>query len=277
MEKNMNGVGDVLRVINVPHITNFRDLGGCPCGEGKVVKPKQFYRCAGLSNLDESDFAILKEQNLKIIVDLRSKAEKEKEPDIVPPECEYYHYSGIVTMDDPNNLANQFGGNMDMKSAVIDMLQNKREVPNPMEYLKECYKTMAEHSNSFKALFDLIKMYPEKPIAFHCSAGKDRTGVAAALILLSLGASEETVMEDYLLSNVYRKAENDIMIEMLKKYTTEEVFLNLIRSMLEVNAELLNTYFDKVKELYGTWDNYFEKAIGVSAQERKELKERYLV
>lgn len=277
MERNINGGVVAERIIAVPHVTNFRDLGGYTVAGGKTVKHGQFYRCASLSNLDESDFKILKELNVKIIVDFRSNGEKENEPDIIPPECDYYHYSGIVTMDDPNDMGNQFGGNMDMKAVVMNILQNKIEVPNPMEYLKDCYKTMAEHSQAFKALFDLIKKNPDKPIAFHCTAGKDRTGVAAALILLSLGASEETVMEDYLLSNLYRKAENDVVIESFKKYTSEEKFLSVMRSMLEVNAELLNAYFDKVKELYGNWDNYFEKALGLSCEDRHKLRELYLV
>lgn len=277
MFKETNGIRDVKRIIHVPHVTNFRDLGGCPCEDGKIVKYGQFYRCGKLSNLDENDFEVLKNHNLKIIVDLRSVGEKEREPDIVPKDCDYYHYSGIVTMDDPNSGASQMGGNLDMKSAVIEILQGKMKMPNPMEYLKDCYEIMAEHSDSFKALFDLIKKNPEKPIAFHCTAGKDRTGVAAALILLALGASEETVMEDYLLSNVHREAENNIILEEIKKHTTDEEFLKVFRSVLEVDAELLNAYFNKVKELYGTWDNYFERAIGLSTEDRKELKERYLV
>ncbi len=277
MNKGMKGVSDISRIIDVPHVTNFRDLGGCPCEDGKVVEYGHFYRCAGLSKVDESDFEVLKKYNLKIIFDLRSKGEKDKEPDIVPPDCEYYHYSGIVTMDEPNDMVNQFGGNFDMKSVVMNILQNKVEIPNTMDYLRGGYETMAEHSNSFKALFDLIKKYPEKPIAFHCSAGKDRTGVAAALILLSLGASEETVMEDYLLSNIHRKTENDGILGEIKKYTTDEGFLSVIRSMLEVNVDLLKAYFNKVKELYGNWDNYFEKAIGLTKKDREELQERYLV
>lgn len=277
MESNINRIIGTNRTIEVPHVTNFRDIGGYLTEGGKTVKHGQFYRCAGLSKLDESDFEILKDLNLKIIVDFRSKAEKEKEPDIVPPECEYYHYSGIVTMDDPNDMVNKFGGSMDMKAAVMSILQKKIDMPNPMEYLTGCYTTMAEYSQSFKALFDLIKSNPDKPIAFHCSAGKDRTGVAAALILLSLGASEETAMEDYLLSNLHRKAENDGVIESLKKYSSDEKFLGVVRSMLEVNGELLNAYFSKVKELYGDWDNYFEKALGLSKADRRELKERYLV
>lgn len=267
----------ISKLIEVPHVTNFRELGGYRVESGRRIKNGQFYRCAGLSKLDESDFKILNDLDLKIIVDLRSIGEKENEPDVVPPGCEYYHHSGIVTMDDPNHLSNQYGGNMDMKSAVIDILQKKIDMADPMEYLKDCYKTMAEHSESFKALFDLIKNNPDKPIAFHCTAGKDRTGVAAALILLSLGASEETVMEDYLLSNICRKAENDVVIDSLKGYSTEDSLLNIIRAMLEVNAELLNAYFHRVKELYGTWDDYFEQAIGLSSEERRLLKERYLV
>ena len=276
MEKNAIEIIKIKRSIEIPHVTNFRDIGGYSVKGGKTIKYGQFYRCASFSRIDESDIKILKELNLKIIVDLRSKGERESEPDIIPSDCEYYNYSGIVTMDNPNDMANQFGGNMDMKDILMNILQKNIEMPNPMDYLKECYTTMAEHSQSFKALFDLIKQNPDKPIAFHCTAGKDRTGVAAALIMLCLGASEETVMEDYLLSNMYRKVENDSVIESLKKYTSAEEFLAIVRSMLEVNAELLNAYFDKVKELYETWDNYFEKALGISSEDRKNLKELYL-
>ena len=265
------------RVINMPHITNFRDLGGCPCAEGKVVKSNQFYRCADLSNIEEEDVKILKEKDVKIIVDLRSRGEKEKSPDKIPYFCDYYHYSGIVTMDEDDSIVGQFSGNMDMKAALMTMVKGNSNFPNPMEYLVECYKTMAEHSDAFKALFELIKKYPDKPIAFHCTAGKDRTGVAAALILLCLGASEETVMEDYLLSNSCRKAENDLVMEAINKYDFGDDALGMIRSMLEVNESFLQAFFNRVKELYGTWDVYFEKALQVTKDDMQMMRERYLI
>lgn len=277
MSSKINELRNISKVIEVPHVTNFRDIGGYIGEGGKRVKCGQFYRCAGLSKLDESDFQVLKDLNLKIIVDFRSNGEKEKEPDIIPPECDYYHFSGIVTMDDTNNMANQFGGNLDMKASIMEVIQKKIDMPDPMEYLKECYKIMAEHSQSFKSFFEVIKSNPDKPIAFHCTAGKDRTGIAAALILLALGVSEEVVMDDYLLSNIHRKVENDGIIESLKKYISKEEYLRGIRLALEVNAELLAAYFEKVKELYGHWDNYFEKALGLSVEDRIELKRRYLV
>lgn len=277
MSFSTNKIHEQTRLIELPHVTNFRDIGGYIGEDGKQVKYGQFYRCAGLSQLDETDFQILKELNVKIIVDFRSIGEKDNEPDIIPPECEYYHFSGIVTMDDKNNLGNSFGGNLDMKTTIMEIIQKKIEMPNPVEYLKECYIIMAEQSQSFKDFFKVIKDNPDKPIAFHCTAGKDRTGVAAALILLSLGVSEEVVIEDYLLSNVFRKAENDGIKGILKTYIDKEEALEMIKVALEVNEELLLTYFNKVKELYGNWDNYFEKALGISKEDRTELKRRYLV
>lgn len=212
-----------------------------------------------------------------MLVDLRSYAEVENEPDIVPDGCEYYHYSGIVTMDDSNSEINEFAGNMDMKSVVIAMLEKKIQLPDPKEYLTKSYETMAVYSNAFRGMFARIKQYPEKPIVFHCTAGKDRTGIGAALILLILGSSEETVMEDYLLLNIYRKEENDKLMAELSKVIQDETFLKTIRVMLEVESDFLEAFFAKVHECYGTWDNYFETALCIRKEEREFMKERYLV
>lgn len=260
-----------MSALHVPNITNLRDLGGYPCADGKSLAKGHFFRSAGLSKLNEEDITILKELGLRIIVDLRSDLEAAKEPDIVPEFCEYYRYSGIVTMDDQTST-----GDMDMTSAVMAMMQGEGGLPNPMNYMIECYETMAEQSSAFRELFSLIINYPDKPLLFHCTAGKDRTGIAAALILLCLGAEEKTVMEDYLLSNDYRKAENESILAAVRSQLEDERVIKLMQMMLEVQPAFLKTFIEKVHALYGSWDNYFEQALGLSAEQRLDIQKRYL-
>lgn len=261
-----------MSALHAPNITNLRDLGGYPCADGKSLEKGHFFRSAGLSKLSEEDITILKELGLRIIVDLRSDLEVAKEPDIVPEFCDYYRYSGIVTMDDPNAAT----GDMDMKSAVMAMMQGDGGLPNPMDYLIDCYETMAGQSNAFRELFSLIINYPDKPLLFHCTAGKDRTGIAAALILLCLGAEEKTVMEDYLLSNNYRKAENESILAAVRSQLEDERVLAMMNMMLEVQPSFLKAFIEKVHALYGSWDNYFEQALGVSTEQRLDMQKRYL-
>jgi protein-tyrosine phosphatase len=123
-------------------------------------------------------------------------------------------------------------------------------------------------------VFDqLLVLETDKALMIHCTAGKDRTGVGAALILYALGVNEETIIKDYELTNQYRKELNEQTVKLM---TAQGVPENSARSMMAAKAEYLNAAFDAIKKQFGSVDLFLEKEIGLDAGKRKLLQSKFL-
>ena len=180
-------------------VVNFRELGGYKSGDGRRVKYGMFYR-SGIdkkyNNCDgfEKDLAKLHSLGVKVILDFRSKQEVDRMPDPKIPGVDYYNICALLEDD---------GSEMVFSPEDISEIMSKKEgmVDGIKGMLYKMYRNMPFGNIAFKKLFEEIK---EKniPILFHCSAGKDRTGVAAMLILLALGVDEEEILDDYELTNM---------------------------------------------------------------------------
>jgi protein-tyrosine phosphatase len=108
---------------------------------------------------------------------------------------------------------------------------------------------------------------------FHCTAGKDRTGIAAAIILYALGVDEETIFNDYEATNYYRRNENAKAIaQMTKYYGLDE---KMATNMMGAKREYIQATFATIKAQYGTMDNYLEKVLGLTKAKIATLKKYY--
>lgn len=246
------------RLLPLTGVVNFRDLGGYMTSDHRQVKYQNFYRSAPLANLTKAQHEYVENLKLKHIIDFRSAMEINGMEDEEFVNCTYHHLSGI------KDIEQNFNGNFDfeslMKSGDVNVLGN---------YLSETYKTLPIENNAYVEMFKLIET-KQTPLVFHCTAGKDRTGVAGALILLALGVDESTVMEDYLLSNVYRKEENERIFASINEY--REV---MEKMMLVYDSYLLNS-LNAIKEKYGNYETYFEKEFGLTKEKLNELRDYYL-
>ena len=130
---------------------------------------------------------------------------------------------------------------------------------------------VATYARMFREILDL----EDTRLLVHCAAGKDRTGFAAALILLALGVDEKTVMEDYLLTSKYFHPDTQ-MDRIRKKYGMENLEAESILPMLETHEAYLATAFSAMAEDYPSHTAYLEGALGVGPSEREELRARYL-
>ena len=181
--------------------TNFRELGGYPADEGKTVRWGQIWRGVCTARLtDPADRARLDALGLRLILALRSTAEAQAEPDYVPDGARLVQICALCG-DDGHEISFAPGD-------IERMMHTAREGEN---ILYRMYRQMLFGNKAFKELFRALEA-GETPILFHCSAGKDRTGVAAMLILLALGASDETICADFVQTNVCRKAEIDALL-----------------------------------------------------------------
>ena len=240
-------------------ILNLRDLGGYQTKSGKTIRTGELYRSAAILPDSDAKKASIDALQLQTIVDFRSEREKKSRSDYISKNCQYCAHSGFILLDNPDT-AHYFD---------IDYLIKSGRINEMSYYMKDMYRQMAIHNTAYQALFQYIRE-GRTPLLFHCSSGKDRTGLAAALILLCLGVDEKTVMKDYLLSNQYRQLANQKMIERFAPAYRQKA-----RNLYVVQEAYLEEAFKTILLAYGSFDNYFISEHHLDTKARLALVERY--
>ena len=246
--------------------TNFRELGGYEADEGKHVKWGQIWRGIPTCKLTgEADRAKLDALGLRLILDLRSVEEAKKEPDYVPDGARLVQICGLCAED---------GHEIAFAPGDIDRLM--ASAPEGYDAPRVMYRWMLTGNKAFKELFRALEA-GETPILFHCSAGKDRTGVAAMLILLALGASDETICADYAQTNVCRRAEIEaVMQEHADEIAADPSCRNHYYRMAGVEPELAPFVLDTIRSQFGSAENYLEAEYGLTPARLMRLRRMYL-
>ena len=246
--------------------TNFRELGGYEADEGKHVKWGQIWRGIPTCKLTgEADRAKLDALGLRLILDLRSVEEAKKEPDYVPDGARLVQICGLCAED---------GHEIAFAPGDIDRLM--ASAPEGYDVPRVMYRRMLTGNKAFKELFRALEA-GETPILFHCSAGKDRTGVAAMLILLALGASDETICADYAQTNVCRRAEIEaVMQEHADEIAADPSCRNHYYRMAGVEPELAPFVLDTIRSQFGSAENYLEAEYGLTPARLMRLRRMYL-
>ena len=246
--------------------TNFRELGGYEADEGKHVKWGQIWRGIPTCKLTgEADRAKLDALGLRLILDLRSVEEAKKEPDYVPDGARLVQICGLCAED---------GHEIAFAPGDIDRLM--ASAPEGYDVPRVLYRRMLTGNKAFKELFRALEA-GEPPILFHCSAGKDRTGVAAMLILLALGASDETICADYAQTNVCRRAEIEaVMQEHADEIAADPSCRNHYYRMAGVSPEAAPFVLDTIRSQFGSAENYLEAEYGLTPARLMRLRRMYL-
>lgn len=252
----------------LPIDLNIRDLGGFPTKDGRHVKRGLLFRSSALAFFSDEELEPVRALGLKTILDFRAEIGVEKRPDPVIEGAEYYHKCAAF-----ENILDDLNSPQDLASLIFDEDQKG----NAIDVLVSSYSASLAFSNkSYQFMFDCL-LSGMAPLLFHCSNGKDRTGVAAMLILLALGVPEEIAKEDYLRSNVSRKAEIDALI---KKYEVvasvlddAKSFLAMIEGVLPASADMMMT---EIIEKYGSYENYMDKEYGFDEEKLKKFRDLYL-
>lgn len=246
---------------------NFRELGGYEAMDGRHVKFGLIYRGVALSHrMSQADKDKIASMNLKYILDLRAAGEAELDPDFVPEGVRHERICGLWVDENTE---------FDFSPGAIEKSMSQM-TGDPAEMLMDFYRGMPLKNKAFKALFKELSE-GNAPLLFHCSAGKDRTGTAAILILLALGVDEETAIADYLLTNVYRKAIIDKELEKAKKmFPDDPQMMERYAGKEGVLKEGAMAALDTIKKAYGTVEKYFEAEFGLDEEGLKRLRDFYL-
>lgn len=228
---------------------NFRDLGGFRTQDGRYTKWGKLFRSDDLNHLTQGDLDYLSSIPLVSIVDFRSEQEISEAPDQNPASLKKNYQLQI----DPGNVI-----------AFQDIAsKSEKEMEQMMMTLNELLVEDEACVNQYKEFFTLVQNEQEVPLMYHCSAGKDRTGMATALILFALGVDKETIIEDYLASNFY----------LGEKYTPMKTQHPSITPLLEVRSQYIEAGLVKIEEKYGSINTYLTDVLKVDID---GMKSKYL-
>lgn len=271
------------RRIQLATVPNLRGLGGLPLPSG-VVTHGLVYRSATLGALSSADAAELTSLGIRRVVDFRTAGERESAPDLLPDSLEGLVFD--VLGDTAGDLAAGLGriGGLGRQTSPVDpaaaaeaarlireTLGNGRGVALLEESNRHLITTDSARS-AYRGFFEILSGTHYAPTLFHCTTGKDRTGWAAASLLLVLGADETTVMADYLQTNV------DIlpMIEpMLAQAEAAGIDPDLLVPVLTVRESFLGAALDTMHDEFGTIESYVVDGLGLSADHIDALRSRF--
>ncbi len=240
------------RHLNLQGASNFRDLGGYSTRDGRAVRWRQIFRSNHLGNVTEADVAMLRSLGLKSAFDFRGVEER-----------------GAAIC----GLREIAVHSLPIEPTVVATLRARAASPSLLspadaaDVMRESYRNYVRHNTtSFRALFAHL-LENHAPLVIHCSAGKDRTGFACALVLHALGVPDEFIAEDYLLTNRFYRRDPHASSDLPDEVT---------RVLGSVEATFLAAAFETISESYGDLETYFVEGLGIGVAEREKLQARYL-
>jgi protein-tyrosine phosphatase len=241
------------RVLPLEGATNFRDLGGYLGHGGRPVRWRRLFRSDHLASLTPADRARLAEIGIARSFDFRGDAERAASPYAIDG---LVHHPLAIEPTVVQRMGDLLAAGETMTPPVVGAL------------MQELYRALVnDRSDRFAELFAAL-LETDAPVVFHCTAGKDRTGVAAALLLAALGVAREDIERDYLLTNeVYRRPPQP---------AASRVPEDALAVLWTVQPAFLQAAFDAIERDHGGIDRYLRRRIGLSDAALATLGARYL-
>lgn len=259
--------------IELEGLPNTRDIGGIPAAGGCYVKHARLIRSGALAGATPRDLETLADEfRLRTVIDLRTDEERREKPD---PEDELpdvrFEYAPLLNT--ATFGVTREGGLRGMMKA-LKTLQD-----DPARIMMDVYASMMVDEKSiegFAAFFDDVLASGEGAVLWHCTIGKDRAGLATALLLHVLGAARADIVRDYEATNRYVASHTEDIVDQLAKYHLAD---KLDKGMHVINAadpRYLQAAFDAAERHSGDLDSFVRDRLGVTDEKRAVLRERYL-
>ena len=244
---------------------NFRDLGGYQTTDGRTVRWRLLFRSDSLHKLTSTDLRYLSDLRLDRIIDLRSTYEKNLGPDRLPPELT----SRLVHIPILDSSTGLFQNSREQFVKVIPTIDASHFMRNTNIELATRFTT------EMRQFIDILLSSNGRPVLFHCAAGKDRTGFAAAIFLRLMGVSQEVVLEDYLLTNQYFLAAYRWSLRVMTLLKGKQ-FARSVREFMIADPAYLGAAFKAIDEKYGSFECYVGDGLGLTRMDVARLQSLYL-
>lgn len=226
---------------------NFRDLGGYRTKDNRFVKWGKLFRSDELSNLTPSDVVYLNSIPITTVIDFRTPAEAKKCQDKLPPSVRFTYPLTIS----PGNLSNE--------GIQANLL--KKDISAQMELMNKSLVTDLNCIKAYRKFFNILQNGLSAPALFHCTAGKDRTGMPTALLLYALGVDRNTIIYDYMLSKEY----------VYDKYASFVAKYPRAKNLFTVKSSYLKSGLEEIENVYESIENYLITVLGVNIEKLQRI------
>jgi protein-tyrosine phosphatase len=244
---------------------NFRDLGGYRTASGRHLRWGRIYRSGKLSALTEADIHYFKRLGVALVCDFRLDFERHSEPGWLRDEGAPHRAELPVSPGSSESFQKS------MHDGII-------EVYDATDLMKAMNRDFVINQTSQYARMFQLMLEGHHPILIHCAAGKDRTGFGAAIILDVLGVDEDTIVEDYLLTNQYLSVEKE-MEKLSNAFVDSRGFVvpdSVLHPLIELRPEYIKACFEEIEHRYESKQHFYEEALGLDDTMVERLKAIYL-
>ncbi|MBQ9546183.1 MAG: tyrosine-protein phosphatase [Bacteroidales bacterium] len=263
------------RLARLDSVPNARDLGGLRTTDGRTIKHGRLFRSAVLASASENDVAFLRDElGINSVVDLRTAYEVNRKPDIAIEGTEFIN---MPIVDKRNNF-------------WMEMLKHPGTLPEKIQSFARSAisKRMMSHMYTgfvmdefcqlqYAAFLErLIDEGSNKNILWHCSQGKDRTGLISAFLMFALGCNRDTVVEEFALTNYYYKEVVDEALRQLYDSGGDKNDASVIEALLGVRVDYFEAALDHIDLQFGSMENYLSDVLVLTTENRKQLQSIYL-
>lgn len=267
-----------LHILELPleGVLNVRELGGLPLRDGRIVAYGKLIRTGRLSEMTSEDKEKLTKQwNITTIVDLRNDQEVAEHPDPEWEGVDYYQvpiFPGIAS-----GISKEDGGAMTMEQKLL-FLASRYSNGRASKLLNEMYPKMVREDfcvQGIRRFFELLLEQEEGALIWHCTSGKDRTGLTGALLLHVLGAEWDTIVQEYLHTNQQIREYREHILEVLRKNQIDVETIQQVTILESVDLAYLEHCWQAMTEEWGSVDDFLEKRLGLTPDKRQCLREKY--
>ncbi|WP_125607796.1 tyrosine-protein phosphatase [Lapidilactobacillus bayanensis] len=257
------------RLLNIQQGSNFRELGGYQTQNGQQVKYHKILRSGNLANLTDADLNYLTDYGVVKSIDFRSPQEVKTAPDRLTPQMTYA-FDPVFRVDETESTR-------DDEASYYQKLSQTPGIGH--RQMLSAYHNLITDTHPQKAyhqFFELLltNTQDNQAVLFHCTAGKDRTGIGAYLFLRALGVDQQTAEEDYLFTNNVIKDEVNQMIADLP--SDNQNLVDSIRSFQSVKMAYLAQAQTEIRDIAGNINHYLETVLDLSSHDLRDLKKIYL-
>lgn len=265
------------QMLGLSGVSNARQLGGYPAADGRHVKGGVLLRSGTLSDASPDDLKILKkEYKLHTVIDLRTTEEAAQKPD---PEMEGIRYFSLPVLDEEQDTTSQ--------AAIVDIYRLYGNDPGRayVEMVRagalseEMYSSFFDSKAamvSFRQMFDVLLTHEKGAILLHCTGGKDRAGLASALILSVLDVDEETILADFTLTNEVLREKIAYITALAGAHTDDPDELEQVAELAGVSEKHMRLIFDRANQECGSMLAFVQQKIGLTDAEVATLRDLYL-
>ena len=272
-------VAHAQRAIAAEKIENARDMGGLIMQDGQTVRTGMLVRSGCLAQATDNDVAMLKEKyRLTDVFDFRFEAEANSAPDRIIDGVSYTHLSTL-----PKALVKGFASSrpdtakMDKKGMMETLMKYAFE-PKAQTMARQLYPAIVTDSTAQHYYGEFLRgvLRAQGGVLWHCSQGKDRAGWASAFLLAALGASRETIVDDFDLSNQSYARQVEAMTAKVREQGGGDEAVAFVRAMVGVSRENFEATLDLIDQRYGSLSQYVENQLGFTKEEQQQLRAKYL-